>query len=332
MRCKVIGYRTWGIACTFAVLAAAPPARAQTAADKAIADSLFNEGKALINKQNDAVSWAMACERFAASFAKFPQLGTQIALASCYEKVGKLASAWATFRSAASLASKTQDRRQAFAEQRIADLEGKLARLVIRVSSSTMPGLVVKRDGEVVASAELDSALPVDPGEHVIEVSAPGRIPWATRVAIAMKPGVVEVPVPVLDKVAVAVAPVVDHPEDPRMRRASLYLMAGGGVVGLSSLAVGAIARSRWNDAQKSCENNVCSPAGVSKAHSARTAGNIATGVGLFGAGALIGGAILYFVSPRGEASAPHAGETTALRVLPSVDPTGAGLAISGGF
>ena len=84
------------------LLAAVPAtAWAQSAADKAVADTLFNEGKKLLGK-NDS----LACEKFEASLAKATQLGTQLALASCYERVGRTASAWGEFRAAASAAAK----------------------------------------------------------------------------------------------------------------------------------------------------------------------------------------------------------------------------------
>src|ERR1044071_8824310 len=53
---------------------------AQTAADKAAADTLFSEGKRLIL----AGETETACAKFEASLARLPQLGAQLALASCY--------------------------------------------------------------------------------------------------------------------------------------------------------------------------------------------------------------------------------------------------------
>src|SRR4051794_1429422 len=135
---------------------------AQTAADKAAADTLFSEGKRLIA----AGDVETACAKFEASLTRLPQLGAQVALASCYEKLGKTASAWGAFRAAASAASKAHDeQRQRFADEHAAALEPNLSRLVIK----TEPGyridrLEVKRDGIALTIAELDSPVPVDPG------------------------------------------------------------------------------------------------------------------------------------------------------------------------
>src|SRR5215468_2537913 len=119
-------------------------AHAQTAADKAAADTLFNEGKKLIA----AGDTSGACAMFEASLAKATQLGTQLALASCYEKIGKTASALGEFHAAASAAAKAHDKRQRFAEDRIAALEPRLSKIAIKLEPGyRVDGLEVKRDG-----------------------------------------------------------------------------------------------------------------------------------------------------------------------------------------
>src|SRR5262249_13171001 len=80
----------------------ATPALAQTSAsDKAAAEALFDQGVRLM-KQN---SFADACPKLEESERIDPAVGTLLYLGECYERVGKTASAWATFREAASLAS-----------------------------------------------------------------------------------------------------------------------------------------------------------------------------------------------------------------------------------
>lgn len=253
---------------------------AQTAADKAAADTLFNEGKKLISKGDTAG----ACALFEASVNKAVQLGTQLALASCYETLGKTASAWGEFRAAASTASKAHDRRQRFAEDHAAALEPRLSRLVVKLKPGyRVSGLEIKRDGAAVSVAELGALVPVDPGEHTIEASAAGWSPWSNKVSVAL-PGVVEVVVPALGKAPekieeppesgrVAVAPL---PKDgARPRRLLAYGVAGGGagLIGVS-LIVGAVASSRWSDAQNHCHQNLCDATGVDLAHGAQSMGN----------------------------------------------------------
>src|SRR5689334_20626402 len=76
-------------------------AQAQTsAADKAAAEALFDEGVKLLQKGK----YEEACKKLEASERVDSGIGTLLYLADCYEKLGKTASAWATFRAAASKA------------------------------------------------------------------------------------------------------------------------------------------------------------------------------------------------------------------------------------
>jgi hypothetical protein len=57
----------------------------------------------------------------------------------------------------------------------------------------------VQRDGASVPAAVFGKEVPVDPGEHVIEVTAKGKRPWSTKVTLAPGPGVDRVDVPPLE-------------------------------------------------------------------------------------------------------------------------------------
>jgi len=325
------------------LLCAMNGAWAQTAADKAAADTLFEEGRQLIGKG----ALAEACAKFEASLHKVIQLGTQLALATCYEKRGMTASAWAMFRAAAATAGKASDKRLPFAEERALALEGKLSRLSVTIDpASRVDGLQVKRDGVTVSPAEVGSLVPVDPGPHIIESSAPGHAPWSITVSISTAPGVVDVPVPPLAKAPAVAAQaemaieksVDSDPALPadldrarRKRRLIAYGIGGGGVavVGVS-LIFGALASSRWSAAQDHCDNRRCDPTGLDLAGSARTMGNVSTGTFVVGAGAVAAGAILWLTMPSAEHAPP--GSRAALRVVPSLGAAQVGLSIAGGF
>lgn len=342
MRVSKTGY---GFVLGIALIVSSPRASAQRTSDKAIADALFSEGKKLIA----AGDIAAACAKFEASLARVTQLGTQLALASCYEKAGKTASAWAEFRAAASAASRARDaQRQRFAEDRAAALEAQLAKLVIKLEPGyRVDGLVVKRDGVEIAAAELGTPVPVDPGDHTVEAASAGWNPWHTTVTVESGPGTVQVVVPVLGKAPVKLeeetpvpAPVVS-PVGPRAgaidrpsssRRTLAYGLGGGGAALIAtSLIVGAMASSSWDDARAHCRDNLCDRTGVDLASSAQTKGNAATALFVIGSAALATGIVLYVTSPSTREH-PVLARSTAWRITPGIAPDQVGLLIQGGF
>jgi len=147
-------------------------AKAQSKDDIARADALFNAAKAL----TDAGQFADACAKFAESKRLAPGLGVSMYLADCYEHIGRTASAWTEFRAAEGLARARNDKRADVARQHAQALEPKLERLTIEVAPSVpRVGLSILRDGLPVSTEEMGLAVPVDPGDHAVVVSAPGH-------------------------------------------------------------------------------------------------------------------------------------------------------------
>jgi hypothetical protein len=142
-------------------------------------------------------SFAAACPRFEASFALDPALGTRLNLAVCYEHIDRLASAWEHYRAVADLAAQAgQERRAELARTRLAAVEPRVPRLVVRVpDAAAMPGLVVMCGDTTLAAPLHDRPLHVDAGEHQVRATAPGRQPFALAVRVATgEERVVEVP------------------------------------------------------------------------------------------------------------------------------------------
>src|SRR5688572_6405870 len=159
----------WAVVSLSLVLSAAE-ARAE-AYDSAGAEVLFREGKQLMNEKD----YAAACPKLAESYRLDPATGSLLALALCYERAGKLASAWVAYTDAAARAKREgQTDREQGAKARARELEPKLARLIVNVEAPDTPGLEVTRDGVQLGAAALGSAIPVDHGEHVVEARAPG--------------------------------------------------------------------------------------------------------------------------------------------------------------
>jgi hypothetical protein len=151
--------------------------------DKAAARALFDEGRKLAaqGKHGDA------CPKFEESQRIEPGVGTMFHLADCQEATGKTASAWAMFLEVASKlkAEGGQADKEQAARQRAAALEPKLSRLKIVVPEGVaVPGLSVNRDGRETGKGSWGTAIPVDPGKHVIEASAPGKKTWTMTIEV----------------------------------------------------------------------------------------------------------------------------------------------------
>ncbi len=173
------------LALALALATAATPssARAQQR-DPAGADKLYDEASALLAKGD----WAGGCVRFEQSNALDPSTGAVLKLAECAEHDGRIARAWSYLKDARSLNADTQSakRRQEiedFCAAGIARLEPRIPQLTVSIKDRPT-GLRVLRDGQDITST-LDTALPVDPGKHAIEATAPGYKPKKTEIDVA---------------------------------------------------------------------------------------------------------------------------------------------------
>src|SRR5688572_8317290 len=155
-------------------------AHAQSAAESATAQALFDDARALMNKGD----YDEACPKLEESQRIDPGSGTLLNLGDCYEHQGRIASAWTMFLEAAAAARLTgnADRDRA-ARERAAALDPRLARVTVRVAEKTA-GLEVRRDGVIVRPAQWGTAIPIDAGAHTIVATAPGRQPWQTTVTL----------------------------------------------------------------------------------------------------------------------------------------------------
>lgn len=308
---------------------AANPARAQsneTAAARA--DRLFHEGKVAL----EAGRYAEACPKLAESQQLDPGTGTLLALGLCHEADGKTASAWRELTEVRD-ASQRDGRgdRAALATKHLKALEPKLSKLTIAVSG-VPTALRVRCDGQDVPAASWGQAVPVDPGDHVIDATQPGAPPWKTSVHVGPDGDAKRVEVPRLEYVGgppKAPAPAPDSTQDTAPSRGDRTLAWIVGGAGVALLAVGGYfgvrALSDHGDATRLCPSSPCAnPTGVSENDSAKTEAWVAdVGIGLGLAGVAVGAYLLL----RHEEPAP-ASAASAL-VVPTAGPGQAGLSFT---
>ncbi|HEU4534663.1 MAG TPA: hypothetical protein VFS00_11120, partial [Polyangiaceae bacterium] len=153
-------------------LAAAPAARAQPEGRRAAAQVLFEQGRSLMN----ASRYAEACTKLEESHQIEPASGTLLNLADCYEHIGRTATAYEVFLDVATIASQSPGlaKYETFARERANALKPKLSKMRVTVSAP-VAGLSVHRDGIVLGPSDWGSAVAVDPGQHVVEASAPSK-------------------------------------------------------------------------------------------------------------------------------------------------------------
>lgn len=152
--------------------------------DPAAAEELFRAGLTAL----DQGDWAGACAKFDASIRLDPSAGTSINVARCHEHAGRLAAAWAELERARVLAREAPEQRrrevEAFVDAELRRIEPRIPRLRI-AAASLPPGAAIWRDGIPLADGALGVALPIDPGAHVVEASAPGHRPGRWTVTLA---------------------------------------------------------------------------------------------------------------------------------------------------
>jgi hypothetical protein len=310
-----------------------------TAADKAAAETLFVDGRKLMS----ANKYQEACKAFAESQRLDSGVGTLLNLGRCYEKLGRTASAWSTYREAASAArASNQSAREKNARAAADAIEPKLSKLtVVVLGNETNVRLEVRRDGAAVPSSMWGMSVAVDPGEHTFEASAPGRKPWRSQI-VAEAGKSVKVTVPDLEvdpkttpvgkatstettPVAKGKAPEPTPPASTGLGGQRIAALVVGGV-GVVSTAVGgyfALRARAANDRANCDEYNTCpTQADIDERAKAIKLANYATYAMTGGLIVLATGVVLWVTAPS-KSSTDSASVTAPRRLWISADPLG---------
>jgi hypothetical protein len=272
------------------------------------AASLFAEGRKLMGDGN----YAEACPKLAESESQSPTAVTAMTLATCYEKAGKLATAWSSYKSAADVATDEHKPKPAAVAGRMAEkLESRLSHLTIQVAGD---GVEVRLDDQRVQPSALNTPVPRDGGGYDIAVTAAGKKPWRTHVELAQSGQDLSVNVPPLQPLEEEVAaPVVSTASGPDSGSGQTQRIAGvaAAAIGVAGLAVGAVAgveaNSTYHQALTACGGVTVCPAGsrgLSLRESAGTWATASTVAFIAGGAALAGGLVLWLTAPRGKANA----------------------------
>jgi len=320
------------------------PARAQTAQAKAAAEELFELGKKL-HKEGKYLEAARKLEE---SQRLDAGVGTLLWLGESYKKAGRLASAWASFREAASLAKAKGDDRREVAEQRAKELKDKISKLTVNLDAvADVAGLKVVR-GKVALDVGMSGVpLPVDAGTYQLEVSAPGyethrqsiEVPPEGKSVTVDVPALTPAPEPPPGEGELGPEPDTKPPpdEDDGVLGVHYTSAIGLGAVAVvaAGLSIGFTAHAAATDsaADGHCDGTACrDQEGVDLSDEAVLFANLATG-GVVLAGAAAGaGLILLLTAPSNEAGSADSGAADAagLSVRPALGPSFAGVFAGG--
>jgi hypothetical protein len=285
------------------------PARAGSAD----AEAAFREGR----KALQSGDLSAACAHFEESERLEPAPGTLLNLADCEERSGKLAHAKEHFGVAAS-GFPRGDVRRGIAMQHITAIEKRLAHLTLRLAASAPAGTVVRDGEDVVERGDLGTARTVDPGVHVVVVTAPGHadrsydltLHEGDQVEQTIDTGgtsavpttsTVPAPVPVAPGASAEATP--PSPSSGKGVRTAGFVLGGIGVAGIATGAVtGILALGRASTVKSHCPGDACDPQGLDAASQGKWLAPTSTVAFVAGGAFLAAGAYLVFF--RGRASA----------------------------
>lgn len=305
------------------VLLAAAPSQAlaeEVSSDaSARAAALFSDGAELM----EAGKVAEACPKFeaAVTLTRRTALGGMLSLADCYAEAGRVATAWGLYGEVFTKASAAgQSERAREAESKGNALSPKVPRLVLRVpeeletlqASVWINGLEQPRAG-------LASSIPLDYGTSVIEVRAANRETVRAEVVVREtdREIVFSLPVPTLASGPASTSkPIEPAPRPSSFWSTGRFVGLGIGGVGVATAIAGfVVAGGASSDYDAGLARGGCSGEplvcdDLEPIESARTLGDVATGLLVGGLGVAVTGTLVFVLSgdetPTASAVALH--------------------------
>lgn len=209
----------------------------------------------------------------------------------------------------------------------------RIAGLTVKVAA--VQDMTVKIDGNPVPAALVDTEIPTDPGEHSIDVSAPGFLRSSTRVTVSesekksvtvtlsrdpnaavapppaasvdKQPSSVPAPAPSQERYAVA-APAASAPRSAN-HTASYVAFGVGGVALATGGVLGYLTMKKHADLKDQCPNDTCAASQQHDLDSAKRLGNFSTVAFAVGGAGLVLGTVLLFTTGGSDADHARAAE-----------------------
>jgi len=315
------------------------------------AEELFQQGRRAL----EAHDCAEASVKLTASLQLEPAVGTLISLAECEEETQKLAGARLHWQQAAILADAKNDplRRGPFARRMFEAVDPRVPRLLVRLAPSAPASSVFQRDDLALGRATLGIEVPVDPGAHIVAVSAPGRETRRYSVQLGegehkvldVEPGpemmtaraVGDLPTAEHSAASVqatAEAAAVPQATSDRARGSSLgrpptlaYVSGTVGIVGLvAGSYFGMRTFSQWSKAKADCQSS-CGPGSPARSEQSDAAqsATLSTVSFCIGGAALAAGMVLWITAPSVE-------PTSNISLVPALGTDQVGLVAKGAW
>jgi hypothetical protein len=329
----------------FAVTLSASDALAQEGAEFSRAElsqarAKFQQGIELEHAGN----WAGALSVFreVGQVRMTPQVRYHIA--TCEEKLGKLVVALGGYELALSDAEGMQPEFIAEVEAAIAQLKGRIPKLVIQRGEGA-DAASIELDGVTLGNSSIGVETAVDPGPHTVSATAPGRARYTQTVTISetethalsvtLEPLVTDAPPPP--------PPVAEQPpvtEEPKLKYGITPYILGG--VGAASLITSGVFfylnQSAVSDLEDRCPDHDCSKlekdawsSAQDDYDSAKTKEVVAWVSGGVGVAALGAGVALYLLDHK-PTQETVASQKRGVRVIGSAPGADAGLSLHGVF
>jgi hypothetical protein len=294
------------------------------AQDAAAAEQLYERGL----KDMLAGRYKSGCPALEKSYEMDPLPGALFTLASCYERWGKTHSAVKRYDEYVALATKLpaadaqkQTERVKRAITSLDSLRPRVPTLLMKLSE---PDAQVTLDGRPVAG--LGAAIEVDPGRHVVVVSAgPRKRDYVVELRDGDRRELdLELPSgPTIPSAEPSPAPAPDASTDDGSGLRIAGVVVGG--LGLAAVIAGAVTGglvfAKKSTVEENCEDAVCNAAGLEAADEAETLGMVSNVTLPVGGAALVAGVLMFFLAPDGSSESEAARAPVRIVSLPGTTP-----------